>query len=174
MHSHFRILVGVFGLPIALSCTRTQAWNSTGHKTFTLIAWRQLAEGQAKVSELQGTWKLKEITLDGKPFAAGEITGAIFTFAGDVLVIDPAQQDNIVFPKQKLRFAIRPDRKPKAIDTENLDGPDKGKEIAGIYKVVGDVLSICIATKGNNRPTDFTSREGSSRALYTLERARRQ
>jgi len=132
------------------------------------------AEGENEgKDELQGSWDLQKIVLEGNPFP--EVKGVRFIFAADRLTIVPPDENAEKFPKQTLSFTLHPEENPKSIDTTNLDGPDKGMTLAGIYKIEDDTLTVCIATEGGAaRPKDFESKEGSKLAVYTLQRAKPQ
>jgi uncharacterized protein (TIGR03067 family) len=65
----------------------------------------------------------------------------------------------------KAKVTIDPTKKPKAIDYEMTEGPTKGKTHLGIYELDGDTVKFCFAAPGKDRPTDFTSKEGSERTL---------
>ncbi len=62
-------------------------------------------------------------------------------------------------------------KKPKFIDAKVTDGENKGKTILGIYEHAGETLRVCVALPGNDeRPTDFSAKTGSSRALTVYKR----
>jgi uncharacterized protein (TIGR03067 family) len=70
----------------------------------------------------------------------------------------------------KARFSIDPTRNPKAIDYMMTEGPTKGKTHLGIYEIDGDLVKFCFAAPGNDRPTEFTAKEGSQRTLSVWKR----
>ncbi|MBC8874602.1 MAG: TIGR03067 domain-containing protein [Planctomycetes bacterium] len=124
--------------------------------------------------ELQGSWDLQRIVLDGKPFPV-QVKEVKFIFSKDRLTIVPPDENAESFPRQTLSFTLHPETNPKSIDTTNLDGSTKGMTLAGIYKIEGDSLTVCIATEsGAARPKSFESKEGSKLAVYTLQRAKPQ
>jgi uncharacterized protein (TIGR03067 family) len=75
--------------------------------------------------------------------------------------------------KDEATFTLDPRAKPRAIDLKLTGGGDKGKTVAGIYKLQGDTLTICVAEPGRKRPEDFTSDKGSGHILLVFKRAKR-
>jgi hypothetical protein len=43
----------------------------------------------------------------------------------------------------------------------------------GIYKLDGDTLTICLEARGNERPTEFATKEGSVANLIVLKRVQK-
>jgi uncharacterized protein (TIGR03067 family) len=70
----------------------------------------------------------------------------------------------------KAKFTIDPTKKPKAIDYTMTEGPTKGKMHLGIYELDGDTVKFCFAAPGQDRPSDFTAKEGSQRTLSVWKR----
>ena len=68
------------------------------------------------------------------------------------------------------KFTIDPSKKPKEIDFVALDGPAKGKTIRGIYELDGDTARFCIASPEKERPTEFSTKEGSGRTMSVWKR----
>jgi len=61
-------------------------------------------------------------------------------------------------------------KKPKTLDLLFTVGHAAGTRNLGIYKLDGDQWTICLATRGSNRPTGFATRPGTGFALETLAR----
>ena len=118
------------------------------------------------------SWDLQDIVLEGKPFPV-QVKGVRFTFAEKLLTIVPPDEISNKMPRQTLSLTLHPENNPKWIDTTNLDGPSKGMTVAGIYKIEGNTLTVCIPTAAAAaRPKGFESKEGSMLAVYTLQRAK--
>jgi uncharacterized protein (TIGR03067 family) len=62
---------------------------------------------------------------------------------------------------------------PKQID---LDGIPREETLAGIYKLDGDILTICLTIDKDTpvRPTRFTTKEGLPLMLFVFQRERRR
>lgn len=120
---------------------------------------------QKEMAHLEGEWSMvsgeasgfrmpKDMVDSGKRVAKnGETT---ISFGGQVYF--------------KAKFTIDPTKKPKAIDYQMTEGPTKGKTQRGIYEVKGDTVTFCFAAPGQDRPMDFTAKEGSQRTLSVWKR----
>jgi uncharacterized protein (TIGR03067 family) len=118
-----------------------------------------------EMSQLEGEWSMvsgeangqvmpKETVKSGKRAAKdGETT---ITIGGQVYF--------------KAKFSIDPTKKPKAIDYSMTEGPTKGKTRLGIYELDGDTVKFCFAAPGQDRPTEFTAKEGSQCTLSVWKR----
>lgn len=74
-------------------------------------------------------------------------------------------------PADKGRIALFGDElagQARRLDVIGEVGQNKGKRIPALYRMVGRDLEIIYDMSGNNRPTEFVSREGSQlfRATY--------
>jgi uncharacterized protein (TIGR02246 family) len=68
---------------------------------------------------------------------------------------------------------LDPSRAPKHIDLTHESGPLKGQITLGIYQLAGDEYTGCIAAPGKERPSEFSSKEGSGRRLVVNKREKR-
>jgi uncharacterized protein (TIGR03067 family) len=63
-------------------------------------------------------------------------------------------------------------KKPHHIDVTPNHGKDKGKVFKGILIFEENLLKICLARPGDDRPTEASSQEGSGHLLLVLEPAK--
>ena len=59
---------------------------------------------------------------------------------------------------------------PMAIDAEDTAGPFEDMSLKGIFKVDGDELTICFAPPGNDRPAEFSTKEGKAALMHVWRR----
>lgn len=64
-------------------------------------------------------------------------------------------------------------RKPTAVDIDASKGPNKGKTIQAILSIEGDTMKVCYNLKGESRPTEFATKEGSGHTLIVYEREKK-
>lgn len=107
---------------------------------------------------LQGTWKWQAATLNGEALAAAEVRLMAMTFKDDQVM--PSAD-----PTDRATFRLDASKSPATIDFI-----DRNNSVdLGIYKVEGDVLSICMAFAQSRkpRPTAFASTKENG-ALYIV------
>jgi uncharacterized protein (TIGR03067 family) len=134
--------------------------------TLVLVAVSSAEDAVKKeMAQLEGDWSMvsgeangqalpKEFVEGGKRVAKGGETA--ITIGGRVYF--------------KATFTIDPSKKPKNIDYVMTEGPTKGKTHLGIYELDGDTVKFCFAAPGQERPTEFTAKEGSQRTLSVWKR----
>jgi uncharacterized protein (TIGR03067 family) len=81
--------------------------------------------------------------------------------------------EKVLCINQKLEgtFTIDAKKSPATLDFAADGTVGKGLTIAGIYKVEGDTLTVCLAI-GDTRPEKFESPAGARLMLMTLKRAK--
>jgi uncharacterized protein (TIGR03067 family) len=114
--------------------------------------------------ELTGTWQSVSYALDGKKASDDEMK--------KIQLIFDAQGNTRALNDSKLFIAssteIDPTAIPAAIDI-TFTGYGNGGTALGIYKIEGDVLTICRSAPGKPRPTEFTSEPGSGLTLMSYK-----
>ncbi len=111
----------------------------------------------------QGTWVATSSTFDGLK-AADDIVRSIKRIVTD---------DHVVWERNGKRFAgtrvmLDSTKDPKTIDVIPDGGRNRGERILGIYKLDGESLTICMASAGQPRPTEFKSEKGNGCTLQTF------
>ena len=51
-------------------------------------------------------------------------------------------------------------KQPRWMDATGTKGPQRGRRYLGIYALDGDTLKWCVSTPGNERPTEFATKNG--------------
>jgi uncharacterized protein (TIGR03067 family) len=115
---------------------------------------------------LEGEWKPISAVRDGKE-SPPLPDGSLATFKADEIMMKTGDRDYTVSIK------VDAGKTPKTIDLTPADGPKKGETIKGIYEIKGDELHVCTAEPGKDRPTEFSSKQGSNWSLMTLKRLKK-
>src|ERR1022692_3656243 len=106
-----------------------------------LGAGSAMAQGdavQAEMQKLQGTWQVTMfIDQSEKAAPAGEIKDFTFQFHDNTVILRKDNRDSGV----KSKYTVNPSKDPKWID---LDGVGSLNVTAGIYKLDGGELHICV------------------------------
>jgi uncharacterized protein (TIGR03067 family) len=115
---------------------------------------------------LQGDWVMQAFENNGKPISAEETKKIKLTIKGDRYLVTIGER------KLELTFKIDPAKKPKAIDL-TMDQGEKKSVTHGIYEVSADTFKVCRPTEaGKERPTEFSTKEGSGLAMSSYQRAK--
>jgi uncharacterized protein (TIGR03067 family) len=118
-----------------------------------------------EVKALEGEWVVVGLEADGRKASADEMKGMRWTVRGtEITGTDPDGGGG------KMSFRLDPGKSPKEIDLTPLDGREKGKVAAGIYRLEDGRLQVCMRDAGG-RPKEFVS--GPGQGLITLERAKK-
>jgi uncharacterized protein (TIGR03067 family) len=111
--------------------------------------------------KMKGTWTAASGKKSGKDVPEEQFKGVKFVIAGDKMTM--MMKDMKVM---ELNFTIDPTKKPKEMDVKFDDGTIG----AGIYDLTDDTLKIAHGEKGDPRPKDFVSKEGSNITVMVLKR----
>jgi uncharacterized protein (TIGR03067 family) len=123
---------------------------------------------KAELAKFAGEWLMESGEINGQKMPEQFRTQFKRTVKGDVTLVMMGDQ---VFMRAK--FTVDPAKKPKAIDYLQLEGPTKGVKQFGIYEWDGEMLKLCFASPGQDRPVDFTAPAGSGRTSSVWKRAKK-
>lgn len=116
---------------------------------------------------LEGTWTITSVVRNENPLPDDRLKNARFLFRGERFVQELGERT-----LAKGTFHLDSESDPQTIDLTMSQGEDKGKTILGIFRRDGDVLTICGAGPGGERPTEFAARDGSGHTLITCQRVK--
>jgi uncharacterized protein (TIGR03067 family) len=117
-------------------------------------------------TELEGTWSELSQVFNGSKMPDNFVVGNRTTFTGTTYVHIYRNE----FAEDGT-FVLNPVVSPKTIDFQIAHGPNAGKRQMGIYKLEGDILTICVAhPDSRTRPSAFVSTAGSNGGLVVLKR----
>ena len=113
---------------------------------------------------LQGTWAVAELEMEGQTISGGmlanarvEVTGSRFSSLGMGTVYEGT-------------FTLDDSTTPRQLNMTFDAGPEKGNTNLGIYELVGDNWKICLSTRSDVRPSEFSASAGSGFVFETLTR----
>ena len=112
------------------------------------------------LKQLQGRWSIVSLEVDGASVSSSE--AAQIAIDGDSFTTSGMGDD--------YSGKVTIDARAKTIDLTFETGPEKGNRNLGIYKLDGDRWTMCLATRGDVRPSEFATRPGTGFALETLRR----
>jgi uncharacterized protein (TIGR03067 family) len=132
---------------------------------FPVSAAEPTQEATAKeLANLAGVWKVVSAEREGDADAG--FKGVQITFLKDGTFKVKAVKTR----EETGTYKLDPETNIKSIDYILNYGPNKGKLLKGIYAFEGDALKLCRSEPGKDRPTEFKTKEGSSRLLLVMRR----
>jgi uncharacterized protein (TIGR03067 family) len=116
------------------------------------------------LDKLQGTWHITSLEADGQEMPE-------VAFDGATIIINEQEFKSLgMGAEYEGTIEIDQTQKPKTLDLVFTVGHAAGTRNPGIYKLVKDRWTICLATRGIKRPLTFATKPGSGHALETLKR----
>ena len=121
-------------------------------------------EKAEKSSKFEGRWIVVSSTVDGD---AQDTQGDRVHIAKGKIKVEEHGGE-----VQEGTYEADTTKKPHHIDMTPNHGKDKGKVFKGILILEENLLKICLARPGDDRPTEASSQEGSGHILLVLEPAK--
>jgi uncharacterized protein (TIGR03067 family) len=121
-------------------------------------------EKAEKSSKFEGRWIVVSSTVDGD---AQDMQGDRVHLAKGKITVEEHGGD-----VQECTYEADTTKKPHHIDVTPKQGKDKGKVFKGILILEENLLKLCLARPGDDRPTEASSQEGSGHILLVLEPAK--
>ncbi len=118
------------------------------------------------LEKLQGIWNIVALELDGNKMPEGMLGESQIVVKGD------AFDTFSMGAAYRGKVSLDENKSPKTFDLNFTEGPEKGNTNPGIYKLDGDTWTLCIATRGKERPKTFATKPGTGLALETLKRGK--
>jgi uncharacterized protein (TIGR03067 family) len=134
---------------------------------FVFAALAAQSEEIKKVSKLEGTWDVVEMTVKGVKRPSDKLAGIQFIYAG--------LKCTRVLGAQSTEAPIKFDESKKPMEMD-MEMSNAGKPVTAkfIYEVNGDDAKICSASDSRDpRPTEFASTETAKNTLVVLKRAKK-
>ena len=122
---------------------------------------------RTSATPLDGEWQMTAGVFNGAPMSADMVRWCKRITAGRVTTVIAGPQTML-----KAAFTIDTSASPHRIDYENLEGSNARKKQAGIFRVDGDALEICMGAPGKPRPSAFASKKGDGRSYTVWKRER--
>lgn len=114
---------------------------------------------------IQGTWAVTELEMEGQTISGGmlsnarvEITGNRFSSRGMGTVYEGT-------------VTLNNSSNPHQLNMNFDAGPENGNTNLGIYELNGDRWKICLSTRSEVRPTEFSAPAGSGFVFEMLTRS---
>lgn len=121
-----------------------------------------------KTDPTAGKWVIESVARDGKDAPA--LKGAVRVHENGSYTITPAK-DSKAQPSGGA-YTVDASKTPAILDMKPKGGNYDGKTLLGIVKVEGDVMTICFAEPGKERPTKFESTPGAGLVLAVCKKAK--
>jgi uncharacterized protein (TIGR03067 family) len=116
------------------------------------------------LEKLQGVWAVRSLEVEGQPMPESMIDGA------QIIIKGKRFTSTGMGATYEGTLKINPSTRPPQLDLKFDAGPEKGNTNFGIYKFDGENWKLCLATRGDIRPSKFASTPGSGFALEILTR----
>jgi uncharacterized protein (TIGR03067 family) len=120
---------------------------------------------KSDLDKLKGAWKATSGETGGQPLPNDFLDSVTFTIKGDKYTFKVADMED-----EEGTLKLDSTKKPAQMDVSITKGNDKGKKQFAIYQIEGDTLKLCFSAPEQERPKDFTTKEGTMSVLMVFKR----
>ncbi len=116
-------------------------------------------------TKIEGTYSIASMIMDGKDLSVEDVKQVSMTWKEGKYTV---KYGNEVVEEGTYKVNVK--KKPYTIDTTATRGENRGKTRLGLYEYKDGELKICFGDLGKDRPTDFASKGGDGKTIYSLKR----
>lgn len=121
------------------------------------------ADDKAELKALAGKWEVTDAEIDGKKVTETFKNLELALENGNYTVKVGGQED-------KGTITVDAAKKPKAMDVNGTEGPNRGKTYPCVYELKDDTLTVCYGLDFKTRPTELKTAEKSNTMLIVYKR----
>jgi uncharacterized protein (TIGR03067 family) len=123
-----------------------------------------------QLKKLAGNWDVTQEEHGGKKTPAKKL----FNLAVEISGKQMTTREGTDVKEDATIVALDAKPKPGAIDLKIASGSDVGKVVKAIWKLDGDVLTLCVAEAGKDRPKEFSAKEGTGHTLLVFKKNKKK
>ena len=112
-----------------------------------------------------GTWKPVSVELGGQPLPESVLRTMELMLEGNSYLMRAGEQ------LDRGTMAFHEETLPLRMDIRGTGGPNAGKTIPAIWRLEGDLLTICYGLEGESRPSSFATGTNPKVFLVKYRRA---
>lgn len=146
----------------ALVCVAPDRPDPTPKDTAPIVPFR---------AQLNGEWRVVQSLIAGRAHTSIKPNQAVFVFDGDKMMI---RREDVGGKELPYTIVVNGKSNPATIDVSIGKTKSPKTFSAGIIKIEGDVLTMCLQSGvAANRPTEFASHQDSRTILWQLKRIKK-
>jgi uncharacterized protein (TIGR03067 family) len=116
---------------------------------------------------LQGNWKVVSAELGGDLCPGNDLADLRLTIRDRTWTVE------LHGSRDRGTLTVDVSQRPRAMNLVGTEGPTRGKTLLAVYDLSGDMLRVCYALDGKERPAGFESKRGTQLIVVTYQRVPR-